>query len=441
MKKEILYFLVALLGGMLFGYDTAVINGAMPFFTAYFQLTDAMVGWSVSSGLLGCILGAAFASYPADRIGRRETMKIVAILFFLSSLGTAFATNFTLFVWARILGGIAVGIVSVTLPIYVSEITPPEKRGRSTINFQLGVVVGILLAFFVDYILLDTGEYNWRYMFLSMSLPALCFGGVLLKVSRSPRWLVSQKRIEEASKVLREQQPDQDINRLLQEIEQSLSSVSERLPWQALFRKPYLKFIVIGLAVGVFSQLSGIAIVMYYATDIFRSAGFETDAAIGQTVIIGLTNLVFTLLAKSLIDRLGRRRLLLTGTMGMFVSLSLLTASYFVAGFPSWILLLSLICFVACFASSMGAVSWVLLSEIFPNTIRSQGMSLGSLSNWMVNGTISFLFPIVAGAFDQGQKYCFLFFALSIFISYFFFRRYLFETKNKTLEEIEKENM
>ena len=212
MKKEILYFLVALLGGMLFGYDTAVINGAMPFFTAYFQLTDAMVGWSVSSGLLGCILGAAFASYPADRIGRRETMKIVAILFFLSSLGTAFATNFTLFVSARILGGIAVGIVSVTLPIYVSEITPPEKRGRSTINFQLGVVVGILLAFFVDYILLDTGEYNWRYMFLSMSLPALCFGGVLLKVSRSPRWLVSQRRIEEASKVLREQQPDQDLS-------------------------------------------------------------------------------------------------------------------------------------------------------------------------------------------------------------------------------------
>lgn len=156
---------------------------------------------------------------------------------------------------------------------------------------------------------------------------------------------------------------------------------------------------VIGLAVGVFSQLSGIAIVMYYATDIFRSAGFETDAAIGQTVIIGLTNLVFTLLAKSLIDRLGRRRLLLTGTLGMFVSLSLLTASYFVAGFPSWVLLLSLICFVACFASSMGVVSWVLLSEIFPNTIRSQGMSLGSLSNWMVNGTISFLFPIVAGVF------------------------------------------
>lgn len=197
---------------------------------------------------------------------------------------------------------------------------------------------------------------------------------------------------------------------------------------------------LIGIAVGVFSQLSGIAIVMYYATDIFRAAGFSTDAAIGQTVIIGLTNLTFTLLAKSLIDKLGRRKLLLFGTAGMSIVLAVLALSYFNTGFPAWILLVSLVSFVALFASSMGAVSWVLLGEIFPNSIRSQGMSIGSLSNWIVNGGISFLFPIATGALPNGGGYCFAFFSVTTLAGYFFFKKYLFETRNKSLEEIEKEN-
>lgn len=442
MKTHALYFWIALLGGMLFGYDTAVINGAMPFFTSYFNLSDAMVGWSVSSGLAGCIIGASFASWPTDKFGRRDTMKFAALLFLLSALGTGFAYEFNLFVISRILGGIAVGVVSVTMPIYLSEITSAEKRGSSTINFQLGVVVGILVAFFVDYLLIDTGEYNWRYMFLSMAIPSCGFFLLLLKAKRSPRWLVQQGYVKEAENVLIEFYSLETSKKTILEITESLHRQHcDMQSHPSLYKRPYLRFILIGIAVGIFSQLSGIAIVMYYATDIFRAAGFSTNAAIGQTVIIGFTNLIFTLLAKYLIDKLGRRTLLLFGTVGMSVSLALLALSYFGSDFPVWVLLISLVSFVAFFASSMGAVSWVLLGEIFPNSIRSQGMSIGSLSNWIVNGAISFLFPIITGAFSHGGGYCFAFFSITTLCGYFFFRKYLFETKNKSLEEIEKENL
>lgn len=442
MNTHILYFWVAILGGMLFGYDTAVINGAMPFFTSYFGLSDAMVGWSVSSGLLGCILGASFASYPSDKFGRRDTMKMAALLFLLSALGTGLASSFGLFIIARILGGIAVGVVSVTMPIYISEITVAEKRGSSTINFQLGVVVGILAAFFVDYLLIETGEDNWRYMFLSMLIPSILFFLCLMKVNRSPRWLVQQKIYEEAEHILKEDYSSEASRKMIDEIKESLHLEKHKESGHpSLFKMPYFRFILIGIAVGIFSQLSGIAIVMYYATDIFRAAGFSTNAAIGQTVIIGMTNLLFTLLAKSLIDRIGRRKLLLFGTAGMSVFLALLALSYFCTNFPAGVLLLALVGFVAFFASSMGAVSWVLLGEIFPNSIRSQGMSIGSLSNWGVNGGISFLFPIVAGALPNGGGYCFAFFSITTLCGYFFFKKYLFETRNKSLEEIERENL
>lgn len=442
MKTHTLYFWVALLGGMLFGYDTAVINGAMPFFTSHFSLSNAMIGWAVSSGLLGCILGASFASWPSDKLGRRDSMKIASLLFLLSSLGTGSALSFSTFVIARILGGIAVGAVSVIMPIYISEITPPEKRGSSTINFQLGVVIGILAAFFVDYLLIDTGDNNWRYMFLSMTLPSVLFFVFLMKSERSPRWLVQHNQMDEAQRVLEKNNTSERVKKIIEEIRETLHIQQHQNKIQPpVFKKPYLRFTLIGIAVGIFSQLSGIAIVMYYATDIFRIAGFSTDEAIGQTVIIGITNLVFTLLAKSLIDKVGRRKLLLFGTLGMSFFLALLAMSYFGINLPSWILLISLIAFVAFFASSMGAVSWVLLGEIFPNSIRSKGMSIGSLANWIVNGSISFLFPIVVGTIPYGGGYCFGFFSIFTLCGFFFFKKYLFETSNKSLEEIEKENI
>ena len=441
MKVHSLYLWIAIFGGMLFGYDTAVINGAIPFFTTHFDLSNVMVGWAVSSGLLGCIIGSSLASWPTDQFGRRDTMKIAALLFFISALGTGFAYNFSMFIMARLLGGIAVGAVSVIMPIYLSEITPAEKRGSMTVNFQLGVVFGILVAFFIDYLLIITGKHNWRYMLLSLAVPSCLFFTFLLIARRSPRWLVSQGYIQEAKTALSDYHSLDNCDTLIQEIQASLQKQqSFRQEKIYLFKKPNLRFVLIGIAVGIFSQLSGIAIVMYYATDIFRAAGFSTDAAIGQTVIIGITNLTFTLLAKLLIDKVGRRTLLLWGTIGMSVSLALLSLSYFGTGFPAWILLISLISFVAFFASSMGAVVWVLLGEIFPNSIRSKGMSISSLSNWIVNGGISFFFPIVVGLLPNGAGYCFAFFSAMTLFGYFLFKKYLFETKNKSLEKIEQEN-
>lgn len=442
MSKKVIYFCLALFGGMLFGYDTAVINGAMPFFTAFFNLSDAMVGWAVSSGLVGCIFGALVASRPADKLGRRDSMKVVSLIFLLSALATGLAPNLSVFILGRILGGIAVGAVSVILPIYISEISRAEERGSATINFQLGVVVGILLAFFIDYLLIDTGEYNWRYMFLSMAIPSIMFYIFLCKAARSPRWLIKQNLKEEAKLAVLESYTKEESKQIIKEIEESIErekkSRSDKKP--NLLKKPNLKFILIGIGVGLFSQFTGIAIVMYYATDIFRAAGFSTDAAIGQTVIIGITNLTFTLLAKNLIDKIGRRKLLLFGTMGMSITLAVLTFSFISPVLPGWVLLLALICFVALFASSMGAVSWVLLGEMFPNSIRTQGMSIGSLTNWCVNGTISFLFPIVVSSFKLGSAYTFASFSIITFVGYLFFKKYLFETTNKTLEEIENEN-
>ncbi|MBE9517848.1 MAG: sugar porter family MFS transporter, partial [Bacteroidetes bacterium] len=369
-RKLILYTLVAAIGGLLYGFDTAVINGAFPFFTSYFNLNDVMTGWAVSSALLGCIVGAISAGRPGDRFGRREMLKVSAILFLLSAFGTGLASNVQLFILARFIGGLGVGIASVLSPTYISEIAPASNRGSLIVTFQLAIVVGILVAFFVDYLLIHTGPNNWRFMFLSESLPALLFLVLLYRVARSPRWLMKKGKQEEAGKIIGELMPGEDPEEILDEIRKSLET--EKLEnKERLFKKPNLKFTIIGITIGLFSQFTGIAIVMYYATDIFRAAGFSTDSAIGQTVILGLANLVFTILAMRYIDRLGRRKMLLAGMLSMALFLGLFALEFMFDTFGGGLMLFFLIGFVASFASSMGAVVFVLLAEVFPNRIRS----------------------------------------------------------------------
>lgn len=440
-RKLLLYTLVAAIGGLLYGFDTAVINGALPFFTSHFELNDFMTGWSVSSALLGCIIGAIGAGRPGDRFGRRDMLKVSAVLFFLSAFGTGLATHINLFILARFIGGLAVGIASVLSPTYISEIAPASNRGSLIVTFQLAIVVGILVAFFVDYLLINTGANNWRFMFLSESLPALFFLVLLYRVSRSPRWLVKRGREEEAGKIIGEIMPEEDPGNILDEIRNSLKT-EEQEKQERLFRKPNLKFTLIGITIGMFAQFTGIAIVMYYATDIFRAAGFSTDSAIGQTVILGLVNLLFTLLAMRYIDRLGRRKMLLTGMLSMGLFLGLFALEFMFDIFGGGLMLFFLIGFVASFAFSMGAVVFVLLAEVFPNNIRSRGVAIGSFSNWIVNGSITFLFPVVAGAFGNGTGIglSFFFFSVMTFVGYFIFRKFLFETSNMTLEEIERRN-
>lgn len=439
--KLILYTMVAAIGGLLYGFDTAVINGALPFFKSFFQLSDVMTGWAVSSALLGCIIGAIGIGKPGDIYGRREMLKLSAMLFLLSAIGTGLAPEINSFILFRFIGGLAVGAASVLSPIYISEIAPATHRGRLIITFQLALVVGILVAFFVDYLLIDTGKNNWRYMFISEAIPALIFLILLYKVRKSPRWLMQVGNQEEAKQTIKDVNPDADTQSIIAEIEMSIK-LEQQGKQEQLFKKPNLKFTSIGICIGLFSQFTGVAIVFYYATDIFRAAGFSTDSAIGQTVILGATNLVFTILAMSLIDKIGRKKLLYVGTIGMTISLAVFSWAFYTGNTEGWLLLGILICYVAFFASSMGAVVFVLLAEIFPNNIRSRGMALGSFSNWIINGSITFLFPIVVGAFSDGKGigYSFAFFSIMTLLGFFFFRTFLFETTNKTLEEIEFEN-
>jgi sugar porter (SP) family MFS transporter len=438
MKQRLyLYTFVAALGGLLFGFDTAVINGAIPFFTEHFGLSDAMKGWAVSSALIGCVFGALAVGKPGDYFGRRLVLRALALMFLVSAIGTGLAWDFASFLVFRVIGGLAIGGASVLSPLYIAEIAPASHRGRLTVTFQLAIVVGILVAFFSDYLLLNTGENNWRWMFMAGALPAILFFVLLFRVSQSPRWLVMKGRAEEARQVLAEVNAGADLDTMIKEIQESVSTeVMGKSVY--LFRKPYLKLVMIGIAVGMFNQFTGINIVMYYTTDIFRAANFSTDSAILQSVIIGFTNLIFTLVAMRLIDRIGRKKMLLIGSLGMTVFLLLFALSFITSAFGSLMPVFMLVGFVAFFSSSQGAVIWVLLSEMFPNNIRARGASIGSFSHWFFNAVMAFLFPFVAGLFPNtsGIGYIFLFYAAATLFSFFFFRKVLVETKGKTLEQM-----
>ena len=436
MKTNILFYtLVSAIGGLLFGFDTAVINGALPFFTSHFALDGVMQGWAVSSGLIGCVIGAIFIGKPGDIFGSRSMLKFLAVLFIVTALGTGLAPNFSIFIAARIIGGIAIGGASVLCPIYISEISPAEIRGRLGAVFQLAIVIGILLAFASDLALLNTGINNWRYMFLTGGFPAFVFFAMLFLVPSSPRWLVKVGKEDEAKKVINKLSvPDGD--KLFIEIKESL--ISERgIKKEKLFKGPNLHLVLLGIAVAFFNQLTGINTVMYYSADIFRSVGFSTDSAIWQTVIIGTTNLIGTIIGMSIIDKVGRRNLLLAGSLSMSLFL-LLFGVLTLTGYQGYGLLILLIGFAFSFCISSGVTVWVLLAELFPNTIRARASSIGSFTNWIVNAAFSFLFPVVVATWPKnvGLGYSFIFYSSATFIAYFFYKRYLVETKGKTLESM-----
>jgi sugar porter (SP) family MFS transporter len=431
------YTLVASLGGFFFGYDTAIINGTLPFFREHFQLDSVIEGWAMSSAIMGCIIGAIAVGRPSDRYGRKYMMKVTAFLFLISAIGTAFAPNISVFIISRIIGGLAVGSASVLSPMYISEVAPPKYRGRFTILFQLALVIGILVAFAADLALLNTGFNNWRWMFLSEALSAMSFFVLLFFVGRSPRWLVKIGNINEAKAVIDSININGNSDQVLKEIEESVNTVEEK-HYKYLYKKPFLKLVIISLFMGMFNQFTGIAIVMIYSSDIFRAGGFGTESAILQTVIVGATNLLFTILALVFIDKLGRKKMLLYGSIGMSVFLGIF--SYlFIKSIGGFLPLLIMISFVACFAFPQGAVMWILFAEMFPNNIRSCGVSIGSFSHWSFYAFLLFLFPVIQKLFsgNSGIGYIFIVFALFTFASFFLFKKYIVETKGKTLEELE----
>ena len=435
-RKLYLYTLVAALGGLLFGFDTAVINGALPYFKIQFNLTHAMEGWAVSSAIVGCVIGALGIGRLGDAFGRRTMLKVVALFFFISAAGAGLSPGAALFILFRIIGGMAIGGASVLSPMYISEIAPAASRGRLAITFQLAIVAGILVAFSIDLMLMNTGIHNWRWMFISGTVPALLFFILLFFVDRSPRWLVKKGLNEEARQVLEAVNPGTDSRVLLEEIRKSIDSeVIEHLKF--LFKKPYRKLILVGMAIGMFNQLTGIAVVMIYSSEIFGAAGFSNSSSILQTVIIGITNLTFTLLAMMLIDTIGRKRMLLIGSAGMSIFLAAISVIYF-RNLSGYLPLLFMISFVGCFAFSQGAVIWVLLAEMFPNNIRARGSSFGSFAHWLFYALLLFLFPVVRKFFPEnlGIALIFGFFSLATLGGFFFFRKYLVETRGKSLEKM-----
>lgn len=429
---------VAALGGLLFGYDTAVISGAIGFLQEKFELTAAMKGWAASSAIVGCIFGAMFAGYMSDRFGRKKILILTAFLFGISAIGSAVPNNLAQFALARFIGGLGVGAASMLSPLYITELAPARVRGMLVSLYQLAIVLGILLIFFINLLVQNMGdeawnvEWGWRYMLGSETLPAVLFFVAMFFVPESPRWLAKESRDEEALSVLARINGPVRAREILQEIKETLKEESGTL--RELFGGRFRKAIMIGILLALFTQFQGINAIMYYAPEIFKEVGTGADSAFLQTVIVGIINVLFTFVAIWLVDRVGRRALLLFGGAGMGISLGIVGLAFFF-NWGGYVLLVFILTYVACFAASFGPVPWVILSEIFPIKLRGLAMSVATLSVWVAVYFVTQLFPILVE--EIGPAYTFwIFFAVSA-MAFVFVWAQIPETKEKTLEEIE----
>lgn len=462
MKKDLLLrsAVVASLGGLLFGFDTAVISGAEQtlqelFAATYESLAAGMRGlafmgkpgfWhgcTTASALIGTILGAWLSSKPSDVLGRRKTLSLLAVLYFVSAVGSAFAWDWWSFVIARFLGGLAVGGSSVVGPIYIAEISPARSRGRLVALFQFNIVFGILLAFLSNYIIgtLSLGEIEWRWMFGVEAFPAAAFFLLLLGNPRSPRWLMAQGRPDEARGILERLGAD-DVDLEMQEIQKSIELAHHSIG-EPFFRRIYLKPILLAFLIAAFNQLSGINALLYYSTRIFELAGASADFARLQSVIVGATNLVFTMLAIAIIDQFGRKKLMLVGSLGYILSLGTVAWAFHTERGGAVVLACFLL-FIASHAFGQGAVIWVFISEIFPTQVRAKGQALGSFTHWFMCAAISWTFPMLVGRPDapgasQAGARVFAFYAGMMVLQLIWVIVMMPETKGVPLEKIQKE--
>jgi len=431
---------VAALGGLLFGYDTAVIAGAIGPLTIKFGLSPAMVGWAASSAIWGCVFGALAAGYMSDRWGRKNVLISTAVLFTISAIGSAIPLDLTTFIFARFIGGLGVGAASMLSPLYIAEIAPSDKRGRLVTLYQLAIVIGINVIYFVNMKIADAGneawniEIGWRYMLGSETIPALLFFALLFLVPESPRWLIKRKRYDEAQDTLDRVNGTAKGKQVFEEIKSTLHQESGSL--QELFAPGLRRALTIGVVLALFSQITGINAIIYYAPEIFKSAGFASGSALAQTFLIGIVNTVFTFVALWLIDRAGRKKLLLGGVAGMIICLlGTGLCFYFDIVNGPW-LLVFILGYIACFASSLGPIPWVIMSEIFPTKIRGTAMSFATLVLWIGVVLITQLTPILLES--AGGAFTFWLFMINAIILWIFTWLKIPETQNRTLEEIEK---
>lgn len=435
--------IVAALGGFLFGFDTAVISGAEPLFQEFFALGDKLHGFVVGSALLGTILGAAVMGKPADWYGRRLGLLLLAMLFLVSAIGCAIAWNWWSLTIFRFIGGLGVGGAAVVSPMYVSEISPAKSRGVLVAITQLNIVIGILAAYFSNYIIgiMEMGlGLEWRWMFGVEAIPAALFGLLLLVTPESPRWLVRASRIDQAREALNKLGTDTgDVNTEIEEIKKSLESQIKGIK-ETVFQAKYLKPILLAIAIGAFNQLSGINGVLYYVVRIFQSAGSEQVPALLGGVGLGVVNLIVTIAAMVVIDRFGRRTLMLAGSIAYIVGLFTVagTFMYYEGGFTTvgtQLLFVALMIFIAGHAFGQGAVIWVFLSEIFPNSVRAAGLSVGVFTHWVMNWVITTTFPFIFAAFAWAP---FVLFGVMMVLQLLWVVFVMPETKGVPLEKIQQ---
>lgn len=424
----------AALGGLLFGFDIAIITGAGPFLAETFHLTDLSLGWAFSSLLFGCVLGSAVAGRLTDFYGRKKILLIVAVLFAITSLGTGLAPTFSMFVVARFVGGLAVGGASILSPMYVAEVSPPSLRGRLGTLYQMSIVTGILISYAINYLLRGVGPANWRWMFMTGIVPSVLFFVLLLCVPETPRYLFMAGREQQAFSILERIAGRESAEFEASEIRAGLSR--KRRAWRELLRPGVRRAVLVGFCLAILIHVSGINTIIDYAPAILKSAGWKIDAALFSTLIIGVTNFAFTFVSFWVIDRYGRKPLYIVGSLGMTIALLLLLSAVLLARFQSTAILVYILAYLAFFSSCIGPVFWTLVAEIFPNDLRGTAMIVPVLTQWVANAAVVLFFPL---AFNQlGKAITFAFLAVMALIQAVFTWFFVPETKNKPLEEIEE---
>lgn len=432
-------FIIAL-GGFLFGFDTAVISGGEKDIQHFWDLSSQQHGFTMSIALIGTVLGALIGGVPSDRFGRKNTLYIVAVLYLVSSLLTAFAQSWPLFMVFRFLGGVGVGISSIVGPIYISELAPADKRGKLVGMFQFNIVLGIVCAYVSNYFLAGMGEEAWRWMLGVMAVPALLFLILIPLLPESPRWLWlktgDDARVKGILKMVSEVSYESDFVRIKEQ------SSSKQTGTEALFQKKYARPIILAVLFACFNQLAGINAIIYYAPRVFELAGLGAESSLLSTIGIGTVNFIFTLLAINVIDKYGRKKLMLIGSLGLIATLFLVSLSFFaLANGDNGILangniiVMLLMLFIAFFAFSQGAVIWVFISEIFPNEVRAKGQTLGSLTHWVLAAVITFAFPVLTERIGGG--YTFMIFAVCMVFQLIYTLKLMPETKGMSLERIQ----
>jgi SP family arabinose:H+ symporter-like MFS transporter len=424
---------VGALGGLLFGFDTAVISGTTHSLTIAYGLSPKALGITVAMALIGTVIGAMAAGIPGQKWGGRETLRVLAVFYVISALGCAFAWNWHALLLARFIGGLGIGGSSVLGPVYIAELAPAKTRGRLVGTFQINIVIGILLAYLSNYCIgrLGLGATEWRWQLGIAAIPAFLFLVLLFGIPPSPRWLVTQKRVDEARIVLQTmgaENPEGELREIVDSIHLERLQTSE-----PLFSRKYGFPLFLAITIGMFNQLSGINAILYYLNDIFAAAGFSKISGDLQAVAVGGMNLLATLLGMALIDKLGRKTLLLIGSVGTAACLFGVAWVFFTHSHQSS-LLWFLIIYIAFFAVSQGAVIWVYIGEVFPNRVRAKGQSVGSSSHWIMNAIIAYTFPQLA---KSSGAYPFVFFGAMMLVQFFVVLLFYPETKGYTLEEMQ----